>query len=500
MSNQYLLAIDVGTTNTKAMLFGTDGSQACLASRRHSVVCREDGWAEHDAEEVWWKEVCKVCREISESGIDVSKIAAVAVSALSPAMVPVDADGIALYPAMLYGLDRRAFREIEELREKYRDKVGSLLDKQVSHLSTGPKILWLKRNEPEIFQKASWFIGVPSYIVHHLTGVMVADYACYNIAGIPFSLSKFDWDDEMCADCGVTRENMPPLKFSGEVAGTITAQAAQQTGLPEGIPVAVGTGDFPAECCGYGTEYGQRLRIGLGTTLSIGQSNHMGDPVFPDYDPAHPRTGKRGGATSNGCSTIDWTINILSGPGGERLSNETLERMAADSPAGANGLIMLPYLNGEKAPFVDLHAKGLLFGLQRRHTSADIYRASLEAAAFSIRHLLDGSLDGVTTAAVVGGGVNIPGFVQTISNVMGMKLEILDIKNASLTGGAFLAGMACGIFKNREDINPWIHVSSLVEPNLSLKELYDKKYMMYRRLYEANSPFMHESSSTSNYE
>ena len=493
MSLRYLLAIDVGTTNTKAALFDLEGNIVRLSSRKHGVDSPKEGYAEHDAEKVWWKEVTEVCCEITGSGIEPDEIGAAAVSALSPALVPLDGLGRPLYPAMLYGLDRRAKAEILELKEKYRANYPDIIDQEVSHLSTGPKILWLKRNEPEVFEKTRWFVGTPSYVVYRLTGRMTADYACYNIGGIPFCQKKFCWDEEMCETLGIRLDQLPPLQYAGECAGRVTKEAAELTGLPEGLPVAVGTGDFPAECVGYGTVYGDRLKIGLGTTFSIIRSAHMGDPVFPDYDPSHPRRGKRGGATSNGCSTIDWIVGILSGAGRERLSDEELQKLYDASAPGANGLILLPYLNGEKSPFVDLNAKGLLYGLERRHTAADIYRAALEAAAFQIRHVIEADLCELEEAYIVGGGANIPGLLEVISGVLNIPLGVLNIRNASLVGGAFLAGQVAGIFRIREDLNSWIRVVRRIEPETKDRKIYLNKYGRFLKLYETNASFMSEA-------
>jgi xylulokinase len=491
MAGQYLLAIDIGTTNTKGALFQLDGTVRHLVSRRHTVSSPQEGWAEHDAEKTWWGEVKSICRElVLKEDVDAKEILSIGVSALSPAMLAVDKGGRALYPAMLYGLDRRAVAEIKELSEKYEEGGRE----KVSLLSTGPKILWLKRHEPEIFEKAAYFIGAPSFIVNRFTGKMVADYACYNINGLPFNSETFDWDDEMCASCGITREKLPQLKWGTEQAGTITKEAAEETGLSEETVVAVGSGDFPAESLSYGTVYSSWTKISFGTTVGVNFGSDHGKMLFSDYDYRHPKKNIRGGAMSNGCSTIDWILSMVTDSGNhERPSNTTLQEMADSVPAGSDGLIMLPYLNGEKTPFFDPDSKGVLFGIQCRHTRAHLYKASMEAVAYSVRHMLEKVPDDRAKEAVVlGGGLKIPGLMQIVSDVTGYRLTKLEQLNGSLAGDAFMAGMACGVFHELKEINSWIRTTGVVEPDLSHKLEYDRGYQKYRKLYEATAGLMHE--------
>ncbi len=490
MNDTLLLTIDIGTTTTKGTLYQLDGTVRAAASRKHTISSPKEGYAEHDAEKVWWKEACEVCRELTGTGgVQPRNIAGVGVSALSPALVPVDQDGNALYPAMLYGLDKRSLKEIAELREWLGDREGE----GVSPLSTGPKILWLKRNEPEIFEKTAWFIGAPSYMVYRLTGQMVADYACYAIAGFPFSKKNFCWDPDMCAACGITPERLPELKYGTQAGGYVTQEAAAQTGLMQGTPVAVGTGDFPAECCSYGTRFAKTFRFSFGTTVGVNFGYNSSDPLFEGYDHTRkvPDWIMAGGSMPNGCSTIDWTLRMIAGEGAPRPDNALLEEYIKAVPPGSNGLVMLPYLNGSGKPMNDPLAKGEIFGLQLRHTAADIYRASLEALAYSIRHMLQKAPKDVHEALVIGGGTLIPGLMQIVSDVTGYTLTKLETTNGSLVGAALLAGMAGGVFSGLKDVDPWIRTGEVITPNPENREAYDRGFEKYVKLYEATAELMH---------
>lgn len=478
MNNTLLLSIDVGTTNTKAALFRPDGSVVCTASRRHGVSSPQEGFAEHDAEEIWWAETVAVCREVTAfPGVDPKNIRAAAVSALSPAMLPVDKEGAPLRPAMLYNLDRRAGKELEELRQSF----------EVGPLSIGPKILWLKRNEPEVFAKAACFLGVPSFVGYKLTGAMVADHAAYAINGFPYDAQHMRWDETMCAACGITTDQLPELKFGSEIGGYVTAEAARLTGLAEGTPVATGTGDFPAECCSFGTIYAHSIRLTFGTTVGVNFGFNSSDPLFRDYDyktslAARPK--RRGGAMPNGCSTVDWAIGLISGAGAQqRLSDDVLRTLYESTPAGSNGLFLLPFLNGGNgAPLNHPAAKGMLFGLETKHTHGDIYRAALEGLAYSIRMLLNPQPGDKMEAAAMAGGIRIPGLLQVVSDVTGYTLTPVIAFNNALIGDAFLAGMACGMFTKLEDINSWIQTGEVVRPNPENKAIYDAGFEKFVKL------------------
>lgn len=478
MNDIFLLALDIGTTNTKAALFRPDGSVVCTASRRHGVSSPREGFAEHDAEKIWWAETVQVCREITATeGVDAGKIRAIGISSLSPALLPVDMQGNALYPAMLYNLDRRSVGEGRELSEHFR----------IGPLSTGPKILWLKRNEPEIFEKAAYFVGTPSFIVNKLTGSMVADHAAYTIGGMPYDPRNMRWDEAMCKACGITPEKLPQLKYGSEVGGYVTAEAAQLTGLQEGTPVTVGTGDFPAECCSFGTVYAHSIRLTFGTTVGVNFGFNSSDPLFKDYDfekslAARPK--RRGGAMPNGCSTVDWVIGLLSGPmAKERIPDPVLQELYEKTPAGSNGLMIMPFLNGGNgAPLNNPDAKGAVIGLETKHTHGDFYRAALEGLAYTIRMLLDPKPGDVMEAVAMAGGIRIPGLLQVVSDVTGFTLTPIIAFNNALIGDAFLAGMACGMFNGLEDINSWIRTGEVVTPNPENKAIYDAGYEKFVKL------------------
>jgi xylulokinase len=495
MNRKLLLAIDIGTTNSKGALFTLDGNAVAFASRRHAVRNPREGWAEHDAEQVWWKDLREICGELTGAeNISASDIVSVGISSLNPALVPVDGQGKALCPAMLYGLDRRAVQETADLAEELGAYLEERGEGRISPLSIGPKILWLKRHEPEVFRQAAYFVGVPTFLVWRLTGSIVTDIACNTISGVPFSRNRLVWDETMCRACGIAADRLPALRFATERAGAVTKGASACTGLLEGTPVAVGTGDFPAEYLSYGTNFSKTKKISLGTTVGVNFGNDPSPGLFNTYSAATRRINAPGGAMSSGCSSIDWVLSMISGVGADaRIGDATLCEMAGASPAGANGITVLPYLNGEKNPFLDPGAKGMIFGLRTGTTRADLYKASLEGLAYAIRHMIavHSPGDSAKEAIVIGGGTRMPMLVQTVSDVTGYSLIKLKDHYGSLAGGAFIAGMAGGVFSKQDDINSWVKIDETVEPRSELEEIYSRGFQTYRDLYGATADIMH---------
>lgn len=497
LSKQLLLAVDIGTTNFKGALFDPDGRVVAETSCRHEVSHPHPGWAEHDAEKIWWTEFLAVCKTLlGQEGIEAKDIVSIGICSLNPAVLPVDADGNPLRPAMLYSLDTRAAQEMKDMDEILGERYSIEQNQRpMATKSTGPKMLWIKRHEPEVFEKTACFVGANTFLVKRLTGNFVSDYGCYKLAGLPFSNRAFRWDEKACEACGVKLSQLPELKFATQKAGCVTKKAAELTGLQEGTPVAVGTADFLAESLSYGTEFKNLPQICYGTCVGVNNGNDDPAILFADFDPEDVLHSVPGGSMSNGCANIDWMSSIISGIGEKkRPDSSVLEEFMNTVPAGANGITILPYFNGEKTVVDDPQAKGVIFGLRMSHTQADLYKAAQESVACSIRQVLsmNPKEPAEKKAFAMGGGTQIPMLLQTVSDVTGFSQTVLENCNGSLVGAAFIAGMACGMFTKREEINAWVKVAKTVVPRGELKEVYDKKYQTYLALYEATASLMHQ--------
>src|ERR1700733_8426005 len=386
------LGIDIGTYESKGVLVDADGRVLASAVRPHQLIVPRAGWAEHRAEQDWWGDFIWLSQKLlSDSGLDASAVKAVGASAIGPCMLPVDADGAPLMNAVLYGVDTRAAREIEELTESIgADRILAHGGNALTSQAVGPKILWLKRNRPDIHAKACMFLNATSFLVHRLTGRFVTDhYSASNIAPL-YDIEQRAWSHLLTQDIA-DLERLPEIAWTTEIAGAVTRQAAEETGLVFGTPVIVGTIDAAAEAISVGVLDAGEMMLMYGSTIFTIQVGHerIRDPrlwhapwLFADQHVC------MAGLATSGTLT-HWFADQLARDLNPEAAMAALAAEAATSPPGANGLIFLPYFSGERTPIHDPNAKGAIVGLNLAHARADLYRALLEGIAFATNAIFD---------------------------------------------------------------------------------------------------------------
>ena len=363
---QYTIGIDIGTFESKGVLVDSSGEIVARAAKPHKMIVPRPGWAEHRADQDWWDDFTFVTQAIlAETGIAPGDIQALACSAIGPCMLPVDAAGTPLMNAVLYGVDGRAEREVVELTERIGqdvllDRCGNALTSQ----SVGPKILWMRRNRPEIYAKAAKILTSTSYLVFRLTGEYVIDhYTAANFSPL-YVVDELDWSGEMAADI-IELEKLPRLVWSTEIVGRITARAARETGLAEGTPVTAGTIDAAAEALSVGvTRPGDMMMMYGSTVFIITLTDARVDDPRLWYAPwlFEGQHASMAGLATSGTLT-HWFRDQLARELDPQAAFGLLATEAEAAPIGANGLIFLPYFSGERTPIHDALAKGCLFGL-----------------------------------------------------------------------------------------------------------------------------------------
>ncbi|MEO9338404.1 FGGY-family carbohydrate kinase [Mesorhizobium sp. SB112] len=494
MSDAFL-GIDIGTFETKGVIVSDTGEILASARRSHRMIVPRSGWAEHDAETHWWGEFRDIAREvIATCGLPASEIRAVGASGIGPCMLPVDADGAPLMNAVLYGVDTRAHAEIVDLtgaigEETLLLRTGNGLTSQ----SVGPKILWLKRNRPDIYEKAAAFVNSSTFIVERLTGERVLDHYSASSFSPLYDMRTNDWADDLM-DGIVERERLPRLLWSSEIAGHVTARAAEETGLAAGTPVIAGTIDAAAEALSVGVSRPGEMMLMYGSTIFIilVTDEAATDPrlwyapwLFPG------RHAMMAGLATSGTLT-HWFRDRFARELADDEAMAKLAQEAASSPPGANGVIVLPYFSGERTPIHDPHAKGLIFGLDLTHERGDIYRAVLEGIAYGVRHVLEtfgetGNPPKSVTA--VGGGVRNKVWLQAVSDISASAQVLRKESFGASFGSAFLAAIGVGAARE-SDIERWNAPAGRVDPRSDLMALYDDGFHTYRGLYEATQSFM----------
>ncbi|MBT8426002.1 MAG: FGGY-family carbohydrate kinase [Silicimonas sp.] len=484
----YTLGIDIGTFESKGVLVETaTGAIIGQSAHPHEMIVPRPGWAEHRPEEDWWGDTVRIVRALlAESGVAPGEIAAVAASAIGPCMLPVDADGAPLMNGVLYGVDTRSEKEIADLNAEIgEDRILATCGNALTSQSVGPKILWLKRTHPEIFEKTARILTSTSFITHRLTGEYVIDhYTAANFSPL-YDVGKLGWSNAL-TDGIVPLEMLPNLMWSTEIAGHVTAEAAGQTGLAEGTPVLCGTIDAAAEAVSVGVRHPGDMMMMYGSTIFIIQVTDA-----PVRDPRlwyAPWLNEGQHASMAGLATSGTLTHWFRDQFAKELSRKdafpVLAAEAAGAPPGANGLIMLPYFSGERTPIHDPKAKGAFFGLNLTHTRGDMYRALIEGIAMGTGHVIETytEVDAAPERILaVGGGTKNALWLQATSDFGGVPQIVSEKTVGASYGDAFLAACAVGAAVP-EDIEAWNPAVAKIEPEQTA--FHRQHYGHFRRLYE----------------
>ncbi|GAA4932937.1 xylulokinase [Actinomycetospora succinea] len=479
-----VLGIDIGTSSSKGVLVDAEsGHVVARADVEHATSFPHPGWVEHDAEGVWWADVAHLTRELLAHGTP----DAVGVSGIGPVLLPADADGRALRPAILYGVDTRATREIAELTEEIgADEIVARGGTPLSSQAVGPKWRWLQRHEPDVWARTERFLMASSYLVHRLTGEYVLDHHSASQCDPMYDLEAADWAPDL-AEVVAPGLPLPRLLWPGEIAGTVTRAAADETGLREGTPVTAGTIDAWAEATSVGVQTAGDTMVMYGTTMFLVQ--------VTDTPVRHPAlwatrgvppgsfTTAAGMATSGAVTA--WLRDLVG------ADYATLVAEAADVPPGARGLLLLPYFAGERTPILDPDARGLVLGLTTGHGRAELYRAALEGTAHGVRHNLDAFRDAggpEPRLVAVGGGTRGGLWIQIVSDVTGREQDVPADTTGAALGDALLAAQALGA---EADVAVWNPIVATVTPDPERTARYDAFHEHYRALYPATADAAH---------
>jgi xylulokinase len=495
MGAETFLGVDIGTYESKGVITDRDGKILSQASIPHELSLPKPGWAEHDADQVWWHDFRWLVKKLlSQSGIDSAAISAIGCSGIGPDLLPVDEAGQPLRPGILYGIDTRASSEIAELEARFGPE--SILEKtgnSLSSQSVGPKILWLARNEPDIFKRTRHILTATGYLVFRLTGKAFIDHYTAATFAPLYNIKKMEWDEAMC-DGIIDPSRLPQPAWSGELAGQVTQEAAAQTGLRAGTPVVVGTTDAAAEAISAGVTDPGELMIMYGSTLFLIHvvDRLMVDPRLWAGVYLSPRNWVLAAGMATSGSLTRWFRDqfsqgeLAAEAAGGPNAYAALSQAAAQIPPGSQGLVVLPYFSGERTPIQDPLARGVIAGLTLSHTRAHVYRAVLEGVAYGIAHNLEVIREaGGTTqrATAVGGGTHSQTWLQIVSDVTGVEQTVPSQTIGAAYGDAFLAAFGLGCFQDLAQVKSWVQVKEIIRPDPQRHESYRPYYQSYRSIY-----------------
>jgi xylulokinase len=489
VTQETVLGVDIGTSATKGVLVTLDGTIVARARRDHDLSRPRPGWAEQDVERVWWEEFVEICLELVPQAH--GGLRSVGISGIGPCVVPCDSDLKPLRPAIMYGVDTRATDEIQELTEKL--GANEVLRRGGSALSAqalGPKLLWLRRNEPEIWARTAGWYMASSFIAARLTGAYVLDHhsasQCDPLYDLDSGAWATDWAQEILGPLP-----MPELVWPADQIGTVSGVAADITGIPAGIPVVAGTIDAWAEAFSVGVRRPGDLMVMYGSTMFFIQVTDAvrRQPLLwatQGVEAGAPSVAA-GMATSG--SLTQWVRNLSGSPSWEELIAD-----AGVSPPGARGLLMLPYFAGERTPIYDPFARGVIAGLTLSHGRGDLMRATYEATAFGTRQileLLESAAGQAERLVAVGGGANAALWLQIVSDVTGIAQQVPAETIGASYGVALLAAIGADLVPRETD---WCEIASTVTADAANRELYDKLSGLYRDLYLETAETVHSLS------
>jgi xylulokinase len=474
--------LDIGTSSSKAVLVDLDGEVVASAAVEHRTEIPRPGFFEHDPERTWWAGVRSLLASLAPQ---LSSVRGVCVSGIGPVVLLTDADGRPLRPAILYGIDTRAEREIVELTERLgADRVAEVAGNPLTTQAVGPKLAWVRRHEREVWARSRRWFQASSWVVHRLTGEYVVDRYSASAADPMYALEERDWWEDAWRECapGLAR---PRLLWPGERAGVLDNRMAAELGLPPGIPVLSGTIDALAEAYSVGVREPGDVMLMYGSTMffiqhTAGRVRHEG--LWTNTALAAAGYSCAAGMATSGLVT-NW-LRELTGADYPTLLDE-----AAAVPPGSDGLVLLPYFAGERTPIADPSASGVWIGLTLRHGRGHLYRSALEGVGYGVRH----NLAAMASAGApprrllaVGGGTTGALWTQIVSDVSGYPQDIPTLNVGACYGDARLAADALGV-----DTANWNPVRERREPRPEHRDRYDELFQVYRNGYQALRPELH---------
>lgn len=499
-AENYLLGVDLGTTNVKAIIMDENGTVISSSSKGNSLIFPGTNMVEQDAN-LWWENTAEILRTITASaGADVvKKIRGIAVSSQTVSMLPLDKDGNILRNALIW-MDNRSSYELQYILDTIGfSKFVSIVGAQPDVAFLPNKILWYKKNEPELFAKTYRILQASSYINFKLTNQMTMDIdqasrcQCLNI-------NTLKWAEEISKAIGVDLNDiLPQPSATEEIIGHVTDQAAAETGLISGIPVVAGACDAMASMYATGLSQIGEAGESSGTTslVFVGHTK----PSAPDLPIVTKPCSISGmpylfdAPINTTGASINWYLKTLGKPEQDYATEhdinvyEYLNQLAAEVDAGCNGLMYFPYMMGERAPLWNSHAKGMFIGMSLDTERKAMIRAIMEGTAFALRHVMTTINDAGAQAnclRITGGGARSRVWSQIKASMLHMPVYLMDEKSGDVPfGDALIAGHAVGVFPDlTESIKKLIQVKEIIQPVDEWSDVYDQMYPLFLDMYQ----------------
>ena len=479
----YYIGIDLGTSAVKLLLMEESGKICNIVSKEYPLFFPHPGWSEQNPED-WFTQSVEGMKELTE-GIDRSKVAGIGFGGQMHGLVTLDENDKVIRPAILWN-DGRSQKETEYLNNEIgKDKLSQYTANIAFAGFTAPKILWMKKNEPEKFAKVVKIMLPKDYLAYRLSGSFCTDVS--DASGmLLLDVKNRCWSKEMMEICDVKEEQLPKLYESWEVVGTLKPEVAKELGFSADVKVVAGAGDNAAAAVGTGTVGDGQCNISLGTsgTIFISSKNFGVD----ENNALHSFCHADGSYHLMGCmlsaaSCNKWWMDEIIGTKDYGKEQEPI----TDDKLGENNVYYLPYLMGERSPHNNPDARALFIGMSMDTTRADMTQAVLEGVAFAMRDCYEIAKDlgiNITETKICGGGAKSPLWRKIMANVLNINVNIIESEEGPGLGGAMLAAVACGEYASvQEAADKIVKVIGTEKPDPALAAKYDKKYAKFKEIY-----------------
>jgi len=482
---KYILAHDLGTTGNKATLFSENGQLCSSEVFSYNTHYFNDTWVEQDAHD-WWNAVCITSKNlIAANGVNPNDIAVVCFSGQMMGCLCVDDDGNPLRPSMIWA-DQRALEQVKQIEKHISQWEFYQITGHRNAASYGmQKLMWVRDNEPDIYMKTHKTLNAKDYVVFKLTGNFYTDYSDAN-GNACFDINNFCWSNDILDYADIDLEKMPEVQPSTFNAGGVTEEAAMACGLAAGTPVVLGAGDGLTSNVGAGSISPGKTFCCMGTSAWIATTSET--PIYDEkmrtvtWAHAVPGLYALNGTMQYAGGSYNWLKNtictkeIADAEASGKSPYEYMNKQVAASPAGANGLIFLPYLLGERAPRWDPYAKGAFIGIKPETTRGDLLRSVLEGATMNLAIILDilRTKVPITEIMALGGGAKGAIWRQIMADIYNTKITVPDIlEEAGSMGAAVIGGVGVGLFDDFSAIDRFINITSEHFPNSEVARVYD---------------------------
>jgi xylulokinase len=495
---KFTLGADFGTTGVKSILY--DPSTDCIFQSDvydYPTFHPQNMWAEQNPMN-WWIAFKKSVKDVMQkAGVTGEDVASIGLSGMGGAAVMIDKDNNILRDTMFW-MDTRSQPQSEWLKKNFSDQIIKT-NSNVDAIYTVPQVLWIKENQPDIYERTKFMLTISAFSNWKLTGVPASN-PCESSLWLTMNQNTCQWDEKMCELVGLDITKLSPLHECSDIIGTVTKAAAEETGFKAGTPVIAGGHDLPSSVLGMGVMKPGQVFYSMGTGSNLAVLTDKPQFNFSMFVERHvlPHTWILDAVMSSSGACLKWFMNSfgkeerdLAEATGRNVF-EVFDEEAAQVPPGCQGVVFTPYLAGEIHPIQDGYARATFTGLTFRTNKASMGRAVMEGVCFAVRHNMqtfEKSGIQVSDFRVQGGPSKSKLWMQSLADIMGKSVLTTEVPDASPLGNAILAAQAAGLISDpKEVVDRLVKVNDKFEPNPANKDVYDRLFSIYAGIYEKHAP------------